>query len=97
MDFKGQNLSESLGQYLVIAFAGLSFLLGYFLQSFSLMMKVFTGGVGVAFVATVVDWPIYNKNPVAWRRPAQSAGGRGPSSGGRPSPRTAANFWKLFG
>lgn len=68
MDFKGQQLSERLGQGLVMVFAILGFLIGYIQQDFGMMMKIFGIGVAIAFVATVFDWPIYNKNPVVYRR-----------------------------
>lgn len=93
MDFKGQQLSEKLSQYIIVGFAIVAFLLGYALQSFSLMITIFTSGVGIAFVLTALDWPIYNRNPVSWRRPTQQSGGKG---GGRKSVASARNFWNLF-
>jgi signal peptidase complex subunit 1 len=101
MDFKGQKLSERGSQVALAAFAVVAFLLGYGLQSFRVMMTIFGSGVVITFVATVLDWPMYNRNPVVWRIPKQQpGGGRGSSAGGaRPPPRKraqASNFWNLF-
>ena len=47
------------------------------------MMAVFGGGCALAFVASVPDWPAYNKHPIKWLPPKeQAAGKRGGSSGG---------------
>lgn len=84
MDFKGQQLSETLCMYLVIQCAMGGFLWGYLNQSFSQMMTVFAGGVALATLITVPDWPMYNKNPVAWLPPREQPGGppkRGGSGG----------------
>ena len=72
MDFKGQKISERLSQIIVFLFAIVALVLGYVAQDFGLMMKIFAGGVSIAFVFTVPDWPIYNKNPVAWKKAKSS-------------------------
>ena len=76
MDFKGQKLSDRLSQFIVCLFAVLGFLVGYVLQDLSVMMKIFGGGVSFAFVATVLDWPMFNTEPVVWLKPAQQAGAK---------------------
>lgn len=98
MDFKGQKLSERLSQIIMTLFAVVGFVAGYLRQDFDLMIKIFWSGVGLAFVVTALDWPIYNKNPVEWRRPRAAAGGRtGGSGGGRPPKKgSLASLWSLF-
>lgn len=46
------------------------------------MMLVFGGGCTAAFVATVPDWPVYNKNPITWLPPKGEPARRGGSGGG---------------
>lgn len=89
MDFKGQKLSERISQLIVGIAAAFGFLVGYVLEDFGVMMKIFSIGVLVAFVVTVLDWPMYNKNPVTWRRPKNSASGSG--GGGR---KNKQNSWR---
>ena len=69
MDFKGQKTSEYISTVLVSVFAAVAFVLGYVLQSFNLMMALFTAGVGLAFLITVPDWWVYNQHPLEWLPP----------------------------
>ena len=94
MDFKGQKLSERLSQIIVTIFAIIAFLVGYVAQDFDLMMKVFGSGVAAAFVGTVLDWPMYNKDPVTWRRPAGRASGKSANAYQRQS--SLESVWSLF-
>jgi len=77
MDFKGQQLSERAAQIIVTLSGIFAFIVGYAQQDFGIMMKIFTGGVILAFVGTVLDWPIYNRNPVKWRRATGAKSGNG--------------------
>lgn len=72
MDFEGQKLSERLAVFATILFAVLSFLLGYFLTSFKLMMIVYAAGVTMAFVISVPDWPYFNQHPLKWLDPIET-------------------------
>lgn len=67
MDFKGQKQSEKLSQRMLIAFAVVSFLVGYAKSSFGLMMSLYGLGLLVTFLVTVPNWPIFNKNPIQWK------------------------------
>ncbi len=100
MDFRGQRLAETLGMYLVVASAVIAFLVGYWQQDFSAMMKLFGGGVAVAFVVSVPDWPVYNKNPVRWlppkEQPEQRRGGSGSGSSARQKQKSWSNFFGMF-
>lgn len=82
MDFKGQKLSETVCVWIVTVAAVLAFLYGYARQDFQAMMLVFGGGCTAAFVATVPDWPVYNKNPITWLPPKGEPARRGGSGGG---------------
>lgn len=96
MDFRGQKLSEKIAQIVVALFAALAFSVGYIVQDFSLMLVIFASGVGVAFLITVLDWPMYNKHPVAWRRAALSGTERDGGQTKRPPKPPTLNFWSLF-
>ena len=76
MDFKGQKQSEKLSQRMLIAFALVSFLVGYIKGNFGLMMSLYGLGFLVTFVATVPNWPIFNKNPVQWKTVKQVSKGK---------------------
>mmetsp|Transcript_43905 Transcript_43905/g.73118 ORF Transcript_43905/g.73118 Transcript_43905/m.73118 type:complete len:104 (+) Transcript_43905:233-544(+) len=66
MDFQGQRLSEIFYQFTVIAFAIISFLLGYVLGSFRTMMLTYGAGVALALVISVPDWPYFNQHPLKY-------------------------------
>jgi signal peptidase complex subunit 1 len=91
-DFRGQRLSERLGQALVTAFAVASFLLGWWRGSFALAMYVFAAGVAVAAAATVPDWPAFNRAPVAFLPPRAP-----PPPPVRPPRRARASYRNLWG
>mmetsp|Transcript_39724 Transcript_39724/g.55151 ORF Transcript_39724/g.55151 Transcript_39724/m.55151 type:complete len:94 (+) Transcript_39724:132-413(+) len=64
MDLQGQKLSEIIYQYTILIFAVVSFLLGYFLRSFSVMMWTYAAGAVLACVIAVPDWPYFNQHPL---------------------------------
>ncbi|KAK9842553.1 hypothetical protein WJX81_005794 [Elliptochloris bilobata] len=66
MDFKGQKLAEQLCLYIILAAGALAFATGWYQGSFAAMMKVYGGGVAVAMLACVPDWPYFNKQPQSW-------------------------------
>ena len=107
MDFKGQQLAESLAMYMLVGFAAIAFLVGYLRQDFGSMMTLFGSGCAVACVVAVPDWPVYNKHPIQWL-PAKgdAAGGkqqkRGGGGGGgvsavrRKKVGSWSNLWGMF-
>ena len=70
MDFKGQQLAEQVCYLLILTSGGVGFCCGFLLQSFRVMMQIYTAGILVALLATVPDWPWYNRHPLKWRSPA---------------------------
>jgi signal peptidase complex subunit 1 len=104
MDFKGQKLSETACVWIVTVAAVLAFLYGYVRQDFQAMMVLFGGGCTAAFVATVPDWPVYNKNPITWLPPKEDPARRGGSgsgargAGGKGGGKKKSSSWaSLFG
>ena len=100
MDFKGQWLAERMGVILVTLFGVISFLLGYVLQSFALMMSVYGGGLALALLITVPDWPMYNLHPLEWQAPQPAPQQQREKTAAQKIKRRQKpswrNFWKLF-
>lgn len=86
MDFVGQKLSEQLAVYTTLLSALLSFLAGYIAGSFKLMMVLYAGGVTMAFVISVPDWPYFNQNPLKWLDPIEEDDDSGGGSSAAPAP-----------
>lgn len=69
------------------------------------MMALFTGGCTVAFVATVPDWPAFNKHPIAWLPPKEQLAKRGGGgngggergAGARGAKKKSSSWASLFG
>lgn len=72
MDWQGQKLTELLMQYMLFGSALLGFLLGYFFESYRLMMWFNLVGVVLTFIITVPDWWFFNRHPVQWLPPRSS-------------------------
>jgi signal peptidase complex subunit 1 len=66
MDFKGQQRSEKLAIKLIIYSSIIAFITGYVRQNFNELLVVFATGVAVTFMVTVPNWPMYNRDPIAW-------------------------------
>lgn len=66
MDFKGQQRAEKLATKMTIYTSVASFLIGWMRQDFSLMLWLFLAGVILTLVVTVPNWPMYNRDPIAW-------------------------------
>ncbi|KAK8512793.1 hypothetical protein V6N12_030209 [Hibiscus sabdariffa] len=72
MDWQGQKLAEQIMQILLLAFAVVSFVAGYVLGSFQMMMLVYAGGVTLIALITVPNWPFYNRHPLNWLDPSEA-------------------------
>lgn len=66
MDFKGQHLAEQVYTIILVVAGVLGFAIGYFKESFSLMMLIFASGLALSMLASLPDWPAYNRHPVRW-------------------------------
>lgn len=62
-------MAELLLMYLVIGTALVSFVVGFALGDFQLMVKINGVGLVVTLLAVLPDWPFYNKHPVEWAPP----------------------------
>jgi signal peptidase complex subunit 1 len=96
MDFRGQELAERLYQSIILFFTVISFVMGYATQDFSLMIKLFGGGTGIAALVTLFDWPMFNKDPVKWRKPTRHGDGASSRNSGSKSPGAMEILWNLF-
>ncbi|XP_065557584.1 signal peptidase complex subunit 1-like isoform X2 [Artemia franciscana] len=69
MDFIGQKTAERLSQVIIVLFAAVGWIYGYMVQKYS--MTVYIGGAGyvLALLLCSIPWPMYQMNPVKWRKP----------------------------
>ncbi|XP_039047220.1 probable signal peptidase complex subunit 1 [Hibiscus syriacus] len=63
MDWQGKKLVE---QILLLVFAVISFVVGYWLGSVQMMMIVYAVGVVLTALITVPNWPFFNHHPLNW-------------------------------
>ncbi|KAF6161440.1 hypothetical protein GIB67_009319 [Kingdonia uniflora] len=82
MDWQGQKLSEQLMQIMLVVFAVVSFIVGYVIGSFRMMMLIYVAGVLLTTLITVPNWPFFNRNPFNWLDPIEAER--------NPKPQTAA-------
>lgn len=90
-----QKLAEQLYMLIISVAAVVGFLAGYVEQSFNLMLGIFAAGVGLACLATVPDWPWFNRHPLTWLKPQPKQDAGGPRGKKKPEA-TWKNFWNLF-
>ena len=81
MDFKGQHRAEKLATNMIIYTSLVSFLIGWMRQDFTLMLGLFVAGMIVTLIATVPNWPMYNRHPIAWVAGKKNTSRKGPSTG----------------
>ncbi|XVE92149.1 hypothetical protein REPUB_Repub01dG0072300 [Reevesia pubescens] len=72
MDWQGQKLAEQIMQIMLLVFAVISFVAGYVLGSFQMMILVYAGGVTLTTLITVPNWPFFNRNPLNWLDPSEA-------------------------
>ncbi|PKA48731.1 putative signal peptidase complex subunit 1 [Apostasia shenzhenica] len=78
MDWQGQKLAEKLMEILLMAFAVASFVVGYAIGSFQIMLLVYASGVLLTVLITVPNWSFFNRHSLNWLDPAEA--GRHPKS-----------------
>eukprot|EP01027_Heterolobosea_sp_BB2_P014307 GEZU01020567.1.p1 GENE.GEZU01020567.1~~GEZU01020567.1.p1 ORF type:complete len:113 (-),score=28.71 GEZU01020567.1:188-526(-) len=66
MDYKGQELSGQLLQYIILLAMLAGLVYGYITQDFSNTLYSIVLGTIIAFFITVPDWPFYNRNKLTW-------------------------------
>ncbi|KXZ52451.1 hypothetical protein GPECTOR_9g495 [Gonium pectorale] len=76
MDFVGQKLAENLLMWIVVLFAAVSFVAGYALKDFSLMVKINGVGLALTLACVLPDWPFFNRNPWKWLPPLEPEGAK---------------------
>lgn len=69
MDFQGQKAAEQWISRVLIAFAALSFIVGYLLSNFQVMVVINLVGLAVTLGLVVPDWPLFNRHPLQWLPP----------------------------
>ncbi|KAJ0233413.1 signal peptidase complex subunit 1 [Hirschfeldia incana] len=72
MDWQGQKVVEQLMQILLVISGVVAVVAGYATESFRTMMLIYAGGVVLATLITVPDWPFYNHHPLKWLDPSEA-------------------------
>ncbi|KAK3849095.1 hypothetical protein Pcinc_044137 [Petrolisthes cinctipes] len=71
MDFEGQNLAENLYAIIIVGFAAVGTLVGYFMNDFLITLYFLGVGVILSFIVVVPSWPIFRRSPLNWQTPQQ--------------------------
>ncbi|KAI3452601.1 hypothetical protein Pfo_009265 [Paulownia fortunei] len=69
MDWQGQKLAEQL---MLVFFAAVAFITGYVLGSFQTTVLIYTAGVVLTSLITVLNWPFFNCHPLNWLDPNEA-------------------------
>ncbi|CAH8361866.1 unnamed protein product [Eruca vesicaria subsp. sativa] len=72
MDWQGQKVVEQVMQILLVICGVVAVVVGYATESFRMMMMIYAGGVVLATLVTVPDWPFYNHHPLKWLDPSEA-------------------------
>ena len=58
-------------QTMLVLFALVAFLIGYWIGSFKMMLLIYAGGVVLTTLVTVPNWPFFNRHPLKWLDPSE--------------------------
>ncbi|KAL0483781.1 signal peptidase complex subunit SPCS1 [Acrasis kona] len=82
VDYQGQKKAEVLYQVIMIAFAVIGTVYGFYTQRFSDTLIISAAGLVVAGLVCIPSWPFLRKNQLKWLNtimvPAEEAGGKAP-------------------
>jgi len=59
-------LAEKLYQIVIIVFAILAFLTGFYTQNIFYCLGVYAVGLALSLLIAVPNWPFFNRNPPKW-------------------------------
>mmetsp|Transcript_38762 Transcript_38762/g.51077 ORF Transcript_38762/g.51077 Transcript_38762/m.51077 type:complete len:102 (+) Transcript_38762:128-433(+) len=74
VDYKGQELAEQIYYYLVIIVGAIAWVVGYVKESFLLTVYGWAGGVALAVLICVPNWPWFNRHPIKWLEEIPASG-----------------------
>ena len=66
MDYKGQDLAETVYQVIITIFGIAGFIWGYILGDLTRSFHVWCVGMVLAGLVCLPSWPCFNRNPVKW-------------------------------
>ncbi|KAG2298593.1 hypothetical protein Bca4012_009843 [Brassica carinata] len=72
MDWQGQKLVEQVMQILLVISGVAAVAVSYATESFRTMMLIYAGGVVLATLITLPNWPFYNNHPLKWLDPSEA-------------------------
>jgi signal peptidase complex subunit 1 len=73
MDWVGQRTAERLMMQIILAAAIVSFVVGYALKDFKLMVQINAAGLVLTSILVLPDWFWYRRHPVKWLPPLKPA------------------------
>ncbi|KAJ1964792.1 hypothetical protein GGI12_001198 [Dipsacomyces acuminosporus] len=86
IDFVGQRLASKLSYMLLLGSGAASLAAGFVLNSLSLCFLVYLGGVVLTYVAVLLPWPFFKRNPVVWLSKKSSEPAQAPAPIDSPNP-----------
>ncbi|KAI7863909.1 microsomal signal peptidase 12kDa subunit [Spinellus fusiger] len=66
IDFKGQQLADTVTHASLTVFSGVALLAGYASQSLRLTLGMLGVGVLMTLLLVLPPWPMYNQTPLPW-------------------------------
>eukprot|EP00731_Ephydatia_muelleri_P014951 Em0008g671a len=73
MDFEGQKLAEKLYQSVIVLFAVVGFVWGYYCEQFVQTIYILGAGVLLACLLVIPPWPMFMRHPLQWQKPSETA------------------------
>jgi len=71
MDFKGQHRAEFIYYIIILIFAVIGFIYGYFFNSVKYTFFIHIIGTVIAFLVCTPNWPVFNRNSPIWLKSIQ--------------------------
>jgi len=68
-DYEGQKLAERLFHVVILFFAAVGFVWGYYIQQFGATIIIVAAGFIVSCVLVLPPWPMYRKHALEWQKP----------------------------
>ena len=83
MDYKGQELAETVYQIIITVFGIVGWFVGYVKGDLTHGFHVWCVGVAIACAVAIPSWPCFNRNPIKWldEIPKRPSGRRKKKSG----------------
>lgn len=68
IDFIGQQTVDEMSRYVLVGATGVSFVVGFAMQSLSVTFGIFGAATALLLLAIIPPWPMLRQHPVMWLR-----------------------------